>query len=163
LATAKTIFSSETDWPNGAKLCRKHLCNVLYKVPSFRSVWPTNMVVKSNYCFWMANIKKSSSLKLLGQIKPNLTGSIYVRFSMKFGSIWPISFRGEDCFSSSQSETRIVLGGHICSRDEMKQLDRAGCWRVTLAKKSPCGCSLRFVLVPKEKWKSPCNFTKSLC
>ena len=32
-------------------------------------------------------------------------------------------------------------------------------WR---AKKSPCGCSLRFVLVPKEKWKSPCDFTKSL-
>jgi hypothetical protein len=33
-------------------------------------------------------------------------------------------------------------------------------WR---AKKTPCGCSLHFVLVPKEKWKSPCNFTKSLC
>ena len=32
-------------------------------------------------------------------------------------------------------------------------------WRV---KKSPCGCSLRFVLVPKEKWKSPCNFTDVL-
>ena len=36
-------------------------------------------------------------------------------------------------------------------------------WRAIRAKKSPCGCSLRFVLVPKEKWKSPCNFTKSLC
>ena len=28
-------------------------------------------------------------------------------------------------------------------------------WRAIRAKKSPCGCSLRFVLVPKEKWKSP--------
>ena len=36
-------------------------------------------------------------------------------------------------------------------------------WRAIRAKKSPCGCSLRFVLVSKEKWKSPCNFTKSLC
>ena len=89
LATAKTIFSSETDWPNGAKLGSKHLCNVLYKVSSFHSVWPTNMVVKSNYCFWLANIKKSSPLKLLGQIKPNLTGSIYVRSSIKLLHLVP--------------------------------------------------------------------------
>ena len=32
----------------------------------------------------------------------------------KFGSIWPSSFRGEDVSNISQSETRIVLGGHIC-------------------------------------------------
>jgi hypothetical protein len=32
-------------------------------------------------------------------------------------------------------------------------------WRAIRVKMSPCG----FVLVPKEKWKSPCNFTKSLC
>jgi hypothetical protein len=35
-------------------------------------------------------------------------------------------------------------------------------WKAIRAKKSPCGCSLRFVLVPKEKWKSPCNFTMSI-
>jgi hypothetical protein len=28
----------------------------------------------------------------------------------KFGSIWPSSFRGEDFFNNSQSETRIGLG-----------------------------------------------------
>jgi hypothetical protein len=27
----------------------------------------------------------------------------------KFGSIWPSSFRGEDFFNISQSETRIAL------------------------------------------------------
>ena len=31
--------------------------------------------------------------------------------------------------------------------------------RAIRAKKSPCGCSLCFALVPKEKWKLPCNFT----
>jgi hypothetical protein len=32
-------------------------------------------------------------------------------FPAKFGSIWPSSFRGEDFFNISQSETRIALGG----------------------------------------------------
>jgi hypothetical protein len=58
----------------------------------------------------LANVKTSSPLKLLGQMEPTLAGSIYVRFSL----IWPGSFRGEDLFNSSQSETRIALGSHIC-------------------------------------------------
>jgi hypothetical protein len=65
------------------------------------------------YCF-----KKSSPLKLLGKMKPNLAGSIYVRSSIKllakFGSIWPSCFRVEDFFNISQSEKRINLGGHVC-------------------------------------------------
>jgi hypothetical protein len=32
----------------------------------------------------------------------------------KFGLIWQRSFRGEDLFNISQSETRIALGSHIC-------------------------------------------------
>ena len=39
----KKIFSSETAWPNGAKLGRKHLCKILYKTSSFNSIRPTNM------------------------------------------------------------------------------------------------------------------------
>jgi hypothetical protein len=30
LANVKKIFSSETAWPNGAKLGRKHLCKILF-------------------------------------------------------------------------------------------------------------------------------------
>jgi hypothetical protein len=59
LANVKTIFSSETAWPNGAKLGRKHLCKILYKTSSFGSIRPTNMatVTKNRTygkiaCFW---------------------------------------------------------------------------------------------------------------
>jgi hypothetical protein len=39
----------------------------------------------------------------------------------KFGSIWPSSFRGEEFFSSSQSEARIALGSHICWPNGMNE------------------------------------------
>jgi hypothetical protein len=48
LANVKKIFSSETAWPNGAKLGRKHLCKIFYKTSSFGSIWPTNMAVIKN-------------------------------------------------------------------------------------------------------------------
>jgi hypothetical protein len=40
---------------------------------------------------------------------------------VKFGLIWPRSFRGEDLFSISQSETRIALGSHICWPNGLKR------------------------------------------
>ena len=45
----KKIFSSETVWPNGAKLGRKHLCKLLYKTSSFSSIRPTNMAAVRTY------------------------------------------------------------------------------------------------------------------
>jgi hypothetical protein len=49
LANVKKIFSSETAWPNGAKLGRKHLCKILYKTSSFDSIRPKNMAAVTKY------------------------------------------------------------------------------------------------------------------
>ena len=96
------IYSSEITGPNGTKLGRKHLHKVLYKVSSFRLTPPTNMAAKGNSCFWLANVKKIFSLKLLGQMEPNFAGSIYVRASIKllhlvsFGQqTWPLLLKIE--------------------------------------------------------------------
>ena len=39
----------------------------------------------------------------------------------KFGSIWPSSFRGEDFFNISQSETRVALGGMGRNEETLKR------------------------------------------
>ena len=87
--------SPETTWPNGTKRGRNHPWQVLYKVSSFCLYLTTNMATTCNSCFWLADIsgsacfdwlifKKSSPLKLHGQMEPNFTGSIYGRSFTKF-------------------------------------------------------------------------------
>jgi hypothetical protein len=107
LATVKIIYSSETAWPNGAELDRKHLCKVLYKVSSFRSVWPTNMAAKSNSCFWLANVKKIFSetawpngAKLY---RKHLCKVLYKVSS--FRSVWPthMAAKSNSCYGSMTS------------------------------------------------------------
>jgi hypothetical protein len=52
------------------------------------------MATTDNYCFWMADLKKSSPLKPLGQMNQNLVWSIYWRSSIKIAHFVPIGFNG---------------------------------------------------------------------
>ena len=51
----------------------------LHFVPFRQQIWPPRAILVSD---WLM-LKKSSPLKLLGQMEPNLAGSIYVRSSIK--------------------------------------------------------------------------------
>jgi hypothetical protein len=90
LANVKKIFSSETAWPNGAKLDRKHLCKIIYKIfhliPFGQQTWPPQAILVSD---WLIS-KNSSPLKPLGQMNRNLVGSILGRSSIKAAHLVPI-------------------------------------------------------------------------
>ena len=70
----------------------------LHFVPFRQKIWPPRAILVSD---WLM-IKKCSPLKLLGQMEPNLAGSIYVRSSIKllhlvpFGQqTWPLLLKIE--------------------------------------------------------------------
>jgi hypothetical protein len=77
------IFSSENLQPNELELGRKHLWKDLSKECTFCYDPLPNIAATGNSCFWLANLKKSSPLKPLGQMNRNLVGNIYGMSSMK--------------------------------------------------------------------------------
>jgi hypothetical protein len=54
-------------------------------LPFRQQIWPPRAIVVSD---WLM-VKQSSPLKLLGQMEPNLAGSIYVRSSIKLLHLIP--------------------------------------------------------------------------
>ena len=55
----------------------------LHFVPFRQQIWPPRAILVSDW------LKKSSPLKLLGQMEPDLAGSIYVRSSIKLLHLVP--------------------------------------------------------------------------
>ena len=58
---------------------------LLHLIPFGQQIWPPRAILVSD---WLL-LKKSSPLKLLGQMEPNLAGIIYVRSSIKFLRLVP--------------------------------------------------------------------------
>ena len=83
------IFSSETAGPNWTKLARKHVRSFIkfaHFVQIRQQTWPPWAILVSDWLIF----KKSSPLKLLGQMKWYLKGSIYQRYFIKFPHFVPI-------------------------------------------------------------------------
>jgi hypothetical protein len=57
----------------------------LHFVPFCQQIWPPRAILVSDWPMF----KKSSPLKQLGQMEPNLAGSIYVRSSIKLLHLVP--------------------------------------------------------------------------
>jgi hypothetical protein len=73
----RIALGSHICWPNGMK--RRNF------IAFGQQIWLPRAILVSD---WLM-LNKSSPLKLLGQIKPNLAGSIYVRSSIKLLHLVP--------------------------------------------------------------------------
>jgi hypothetical protein len=72
LANVKKIFSSETAWPNGAKLGK-----ILYKTSLFNSIGPTNMVaVTKNKNWWKSTCLRLTNLSVYLNWGPKMNNTM---------------------------------------------------------------------------------------
>ena len=92
LSNVKKIFSSETAWPNGAKLGSKHLCKVLYKVSPIRSfhqqIWPPRAILVSDWLLFKKIFSSETAWQNGAKLgRKHLCKILYIASS--FGSIRP--------------------------------------------------------------------------
>jgi hypothetical protein len=71
----------------------RYSIKILHMVPFGQQTWPPRAILFSD---WLM-LKKSSPIKLLGQMEPNLAGSIYVRSSIKFLNLYRVSYIDASC------------------------------------------------------------------
>jgi hypothetical protein len=109
LATVKKIFSSETAWPNGAKLGRKHLCKILYKTSSFNSIRPTNKIK-----IWKVNGRTTDAKWWQYLTWPFGSGELK--------SYGPKKLRWEEAEEAEEAEEKIRLKQYVslCSKGRHK-------------------------------------------
>jgi hypothetical protein len=75
--------SSHCLWQGELKYVIYANYQIITKIAHFVPIRSTNMDATGNSCFWLADFKKSSPLKPLGQMNRNLIGNIYGRSSIK--------------------------------------------------------------------------------
>jgi hypothetical protein len=111
----------------------RYSIKLLHLVPFGQQTWPPRAILVSD---WLM-LNKSSPLKLLGQMEPNLAGSIYVRFSIKllhmvpFGQqTWPLrAILFSDWLLLNKpsplkllGQIKLSLAGSIYARSSIKHL-----------------------------------------
>ena len=93
------IYSSETTGPNGEPNLAESIyirssIKFLHFVPFRQQIWPPRAILVSD---WLM-LKKSSPLKLFGQMEPNLAGSIYLRSSIKLLHLFHSANKHGHCY-----------------------------------------------------------------